>query len=98
LLNVLERAQILAEGSAITVGDLPVEFSREHPAGPIPRAEPPGQVVERLAEVEAEHVRRILRKYRGNKVRAALALGISRRTLYRIIEKFNLDGRPGESE
>jgi DNA-binding NtrC family response regulator len=47
--------------------------------------------------VERQHVRAVLHQERGNKVHAARALGISRRSLYRLIEKYGLEdgGRPG---
>jgi transcriptional regulator with PAS, ATPase and Fis domain len=41
-------------------------------------------------------VRAALEQAKGNKLHAAKALGISRRSLYRMIEKYNLeDGRVG---
>jgi DNA-binding NtrC family response regulator len=84
LANVLERAQILAEGHAITTDDLPegiVETAPEAGAPGDPR---------RLRDVERRHVQDVLRREKGNKVQAARALGISRRALYRLIAKYHL--------
>jgi DNA-binding NtrC family response regulator len=94
LANVLERAQILAEGDTITVDDLPESVA--HAAGPAPAADgataaaPPNP--DDLDDVERRHVVAVLRRHDGNKVHAAKALGISRRTLYRLIDKYRLGG------
>ena len=45
----------------------------------------------RLGEAERLHVSRALRRLNGNKVQAAVALGISRRSLYRLIAKHQLE-------
>jgi transcriptional regulator of acetoin/glycerol metabolism len=44
-----------------------------------------------LDEVEKRHLSRVLRETGGNKVRAARILGIDRRTLYRMAERFGID-------
>jgi len=44
-----------------------------------------------LEEVEKRHLIRVLRETKGNKVKAAKILGIDRRTLYRMAERFGLD-------
>jgi DNA-binding NtrC family response regulator len=89
LANVLERAQILAEGRVITVEDLPENLVDAIPAVPEPAADP-----RYLRAVERQHVWNILQQAKGNKVHAAKALGISRRALYRLIDKYRL-GDPG---
>ena len=45
-----------------------------------------------LASIEKSRVVEVMQKQRGNKSRAAQVLGISRRSLYRLLEKYNLDG------
>jgi DNA-binding NtrC family response regulator len=86
LANVLERAQILAEEHLITLDDLP-ESLVEKPS--VPRAA--GTDPRHLREVERRHVWEVLEQEKGNKVRAAKVLGISRRALYRLIEKHGLE-------
>jgi DNA-binding NtrC family response regulator len=89
LVNVLERAQILAEDPVITLDDLPetvVAAAPEQGEGD-PR---------HLREVERRHIKAVLEEEGGNKVRAARALGISRRALYRLLDKHHLEGRPSE--
>ena len=44
--------------------------------------------------MERRHVQDVLAKLKGNKLQAAKALGVSRRTLYRLIEKHGLGGKP----
>jgi DNA-binding NtrC family response regulator len=98
LANVLERAQILAEGSVITADDLPDTVTGALPAGPAATPAAPFD----LEAVERKHVADVLAKMKGNKVQAAKALGISRRALYRLIDKYALapkaEPAPAESE
>jgi DNA-binding NtrC family response regulator len=104
LANVIERAQILAEGDTITTDDLPDTIVSTAPPPPfVPASEAaspsvamstPNAVAAEsvlLRDVERRHVQRILKDHGGNKVHAAKALGISRRALYRLIDKYRLD-------
>ena len=86
--NVLERAQILAEDQVITLDDLPEGLVEVSPS-PLPSGVDP----QHLREVERRHIMDVLQREKGNKVHAARALGISRRALYRLIEKYGLDGK-----
>jgi DNA-binding NtrC family response regulator len=85
LANVLERAQILAEDHVITLDDLPDSVVD---AAPLAEA---GGDPGHLREVERRHVMHVLEEYKGNKVQAARALGVSRRALYRMIARYGLD-------
>jgi DNA-binding NtrC family response regulator len=91
LANVLERAQILAEEHVITPDDLPESLTSAAPEPAAAAADP-----RRLREVERVHVLEVLRQEKGNKVHAARALGISRRALYRLIEKYGIDTGRGK--
>jgi two-component system response regulator AtoC len=44
-----------------------------------------------LEQLEKRYLMKVLRETGGNKVRAAKILGIDRRTLYRMAERFGLD-------
>jgi DNA-binding NtrC family response regulator len=88
LANVIERAQILAEGDTITPDDLPDAVVAAAPS-PLPAVEEPDS--NKLRDIERQHVRRVLGDMHGNKVQTAKALGISRRALYRLIDRYKID-------
>ena len=87
LANVIERAQILAEGPSITVDDLPDNLIRATPQATAPAA---SSGPDDLDVAERRHVAEVLRRCGGNKVQSARALGISRRALYRLLYKHGL--------
>ena len=43
-----------------------------------------------LRDLERHHIQEVLKQEKGNKAHTAKALGISRRALYRLIEKYKL--------
>jgi DNA-binding NtrC family response regulator len=43
-----------------------------------------------LAEIQKAHILEVLNRVRGNKSRAARALGVNRRSLYRLLEKYGI--------
>jgi transcriptional regulator of acetoin/glycerol metabolism len=88
LANVIERAQILAEDHLITLDDLPDNLLLGPPAdGGAEDAD-----TQNLHHLQRRHVLAVLREAKGNKVHAAKALGISRRALYRLLEKYQIKG------
>lgn len=94
LANVLERAQILAEDSTITIDDLPENMLTLPPAATYSEASG-----DDLRDLERRHIKNVLEQSKGNKVHAAKALGVSRRALYRLIEKYHLEecGKTGST-
>lgn len=92
--NAIERAVSLSHGPFIMPDDLP-EAVRH--AGSVQEEKPaskdahPEEALLTLDEVEKRHVIRVLKETKGNKVRAAKILGIDRRTLYRMAERFGID-------
>ena len=50
-----------------------------------------GHSADHLADIERSHVLEVVTRERGNKARAAKALGINRRSLYRLLEKYQFD-------
>ncbi|NOX54125.1 MAG: sigma-54-dependent Fis family transcriptional regulator [Planctomycetes bacterium] len=91
LINVIERAKILADGHVITRDDLPPEITK--PSANLPAVDMNGT----LAALERARIVEALEQARGNKTRAAQALGITRRSLYRLLDKYNIRTEPAES-
>jgi len=103
LQNVLERALVLAEQDVIGPEHLPAEV---RPGGgsvePVPSAAPeaasttaqpgPGALLS-LEEVERRHVMRVLEATGGSREEASRILGISRRTLTRMVQRWGLPPR-----
>ena len=82
--NTIERAAMLGQRDQIEVEDLGMT------SVPPPVAEPRLHVVRRIADLERREIEGALIETAGNKKEAARRLGISRRALYRRIEKFGL--------
>lgn len=81
--NTVQRAVILAHGQTVTVRELPPEL-RSAPAGSLPADSLD------IEQHERSLIERALRRYRGNRRRAAKALNISTVTLWRRMKRFGL--------
>jgi DNA-binding NtrC family response regulator len=105
LRNVIERACLMTEGRLVGELDvrasLPVprglasganvrHMPSVSPAPPLRIATSSADDVEPLSEVEREHIVRALQRASGNKKKAATLLGVSRRALYRKLERLDL--------
>jgi DNA-binding NtrC family response regulator len=93
LRNVIERACILADGDFITERELAVSMPPPTaPAQPSAATLPatPQHDADLLVNVEREHIQRALVRAGGNKKAAAQMLGLSRRALYRRLERLDL--------
>jgi DNA-binding NtrC family response regulator len=90
LMNALDRAKIMADGGVIRLADLPHELS-----GGCTTCSPAAMSHggDDLASIERAHIIDVLKRERGNKARAARVLGVNRRSLYRLLEKYEI--RPG---
>jgi transcriptional regulator with PAS, ATPase and Fis domain len=88
--NSIERAFAICEHNIVMPHDLPPEVTERG----LPRLAEglaegyPEEMT--LEEVEARHIQRVLSKHRGNLIRTAEGLGISRTTLWRKIKKYGL--------
>jgi len=76
--NVIGNACMMSDGPMIDIANLPPELSQ-------PGAATGDTTLISLAEVERNHVRRVMELVGGNKLRAAEILGISRSTLYTLL-------------
>jgi DNA-binding NtrC family response regulator len=90
LRNVLERACMLSDSRVLTERDVEAAMPalREMPSVAQPPSSPAAPLG--LEALEREHIIRVLGEARGNKRVAAQRLGISRRTLYRRLERHGL--------
>ena len=93
LVNVIERAKILADDQEVLLEDLPGEVTKPgNLATPLaaPLSVDPS-LAHDLTVVQRAHIVEVLNRERGNKARSARTLGVNRRTLYRLMEKHGLD-------
>jgi DNA-binding NtrC family response regulator len=94
LINVVDRAKILADDHEVLLEDLPHEVV----AGVAEKSSATSPAVVDLSNLQTDdlsalqraHVVEVLNRERGNKARAARALGVNRRSLYRMLEKYGL--------
>ena len=87
LKGVIESAVMVSDGDYLTINDLPMNL-QHYAAGH--REEIGTKAIRNIEEGEKRLIEDALRQTNGNKAKAAEALGISTRTLYRKIEKFAL--------
>ncbi len=86
LINTIDRAKILADNNLIRARELPREVT--HFTGSKSQSTP--ILTDELAHIERAKVVEVLRREAGNKTRAARTLGIERRKLYRLVEKYQI--------
>lgn len=90
---VLDEAIDNCDGSVINPTDLPMRFRAGMDAR---RTSPPVRLAKTeleplLAEVEREHIQRVLEACNGNRTETAKLLGLTRPKLYRRLEQLGLD-------
>lgn len=87
LKSVIESAVMVSDGNYITISDLPMNLQR-YATG---HSEEIGsKAIRNIEEGERLVIEEALRQTNGNKAKAAEALGISTRTLYRKLDKFSV--------
>lgn len=88
LINAIERAKIMTDGRTIRAADLPAEVLHAFPQVELP---PSLDDIDDLSAIQRQKIVEVLRREKGNKSRAARMLGIDRRKLYRLLEKFTIE-------
>ncbi len=83
--NIVERAVTLNHTGILNLEDLSIEVRTA-------QEQPPGEdkKLVSLDEMEAQYVKRVIAAVDGNMSRAAEVLKVDRRTLYRMVDRFNL--------
>jgi DNA-binding NtrC family response regulator len=89
LMNALDRAKILADDYVVRLKDLPREVVQSAHGSASSAAELPPPTDD-LATIQRHKIVEVLRREAANKSRAARALGIDRRKLYRLLEKYQI--------
>lgn len=77
--NIIERAIVLCKGGIIKLKDIPISEESTITGA------------ESIAEIEKNHIERILDKYSWNISKTAKSLGIDRATLYNKISKYGIN-------
>jgi len=95
LRNVIERAFVASDGRMLTQRDVTAAMTSHGVAAtrlerPVPAAplEPESLL---LSAAQRDQIRRVLHEARGNKSSAARMLGVSRRSLYRWLDRLNIE-------
>ena len=88
--NVIERAMIVTKGPLILVEDLPLNLVVPPPPGNGGEAAGPPAPDLSLQSAERDQIRRALDAAGGRRIAAARLLGLSRRTLYRKMDKYKI--------
>lgn len=84
LKNVIERAVVLTKGRLITLKGLPEEFlSLQEQNETFSK--------KTLKDLEIQAIKKALQECKGNKSKAATMLGISRKTIYKKLDEFQLN-------
>jgi DNA-binding NtrC family response regulator len=96
LQNCMERAVVLARRDRITSADLPRRLQQHEPKVQVVVASGSPELLQPLEEVERRYVMQALETLGGNKSLAAKVLRVDRRTLYRMLERW--EGRGGDAE
>lgn len=87
LRNMMERLVMFGQGSVIEASDLPQAVHAPEDAP----SDGPFSDLPTLDEIDRRYLLHVLAAVGGNRTRAAEVLGVDRRTLYRMAERFKVE-------
>ena len=93
LRNVVERACMLADGNLLTEREIDASLGpsgRSSRRSPDAASTPATPTLSALQDIERGHIVDVLRRVNGNRMAAAKVLGISRRALYRRLDRHRI--------
>ncbi len=90
LKNIVERMIVLSSGDMLTLDQIPEDIRQGRPRTNGTNGHAAFQNISKITDAEKELIQKALHETRGNKSTAAAKLGISRRTLYRKLEEYQL--------
>ncbi|MCR9159993.1 MAG: sigma-54-dependent transcriptional regulator [Nannocystaceae bacterium] len=88
--NCMERAMALARDEEIALEDLPRKV-REYERDRVSVDDDDDDELLTLDQLEARYIRKVMKVVEGNKSKAARVLGLDRRSLYRRLEKYEVE-------
>jgi DNA-binding NtrC family response regulator len=91
LRNAMERAVALAQYDRVVVEDLPEKIQAQKAANILQTGDDPADLLP-LAEVERRYILHVLKVVGGNRSIAARILGCDRKTLYRKLRSYGVQG------
>jgi len=91
LQNTVERFKILVESDTITENDIPFNVVNPDTEAETDYFDDPSSLL--LSQVEKRHILRVLNYFKGNKTKAADAMGITVKTLYNKLAQYEGERR-----
>lgn len=88
--NIIERCVVISSGSMININCLPIEMREKSKTYTAKCIDQEPLLNTAIDNMEKEVITKALSESHGNKTKAALALGISRRSLHRKLQKYGM--------
>ncbi|WP_324825444.1 sigma-54 dependent transcriptional regulator [Sinanaerobacter sp. ZZT-01] len=89
--NIIERCVVISSGNTIHVDSLPIEVREEKEVSKSFHKKQEPMLNNAIDSIEKEVIQNAMTESGGNKTKAALALGISRRSLHRKLQKYAMN-------